>query len=77
MDKNVINANELEFVIFCIENVADKLNIKANIVYDLLNNKSDILQCYIIPSFNVLHTQSKDYIVDDIVGVMKNKGLIK
>ncbi|MGO5333989.1 DUF3791 domain-containing protein [Enterococcus cecorum] len=30
---------------------------------------------YIIPEYAVLHTQSKEYIVDDIIDVMKEKGV--
>ena len=30
---------------------------------------------YIIPEYEILHTQSKDYIVDDIIEVMKERGV--
>ena len=43
---------ELEFAIFCIENVE-----------------------YIIPEYEILHTQSKDYIINDIIEVMKERGV--
>ena len=62
---------ELEFAIFCIENVADKLNIDAPKVYSMLTEQTNILNEYIIPEYEILHTQSKDYIVDDIIEVMK------
>ena len=29
----------------------------------------------IIPEYEILHTQSKDYIVDDIIEVMKERGV--
>ena len=66
----------LDFVIFCIEEVAEKLQLPGNIVYDLLAEKSDILSRYIIPSYDVLHTQSKQYIVDDIISLMREEGII-
>jgi GTP:adenosylcobinamide-phosphate guanylyltransferase len=66
---------ELEFAIFCIENVASKLNVDAKKVYAALTEQTDILSGYIIPEYEVLHTQGKDYIVDDIIEVMKERGL--
>ena len=66
----------LEFVIFCIEEVAQKLQLPGNVVYDLLTEHSRILFNYIVPSYDVLHTQSKQYIVDDIISLMREEGVI-
>lgn len=38
-------------------------------------NRSDILNEYIIPEYEVLHTQSKEYIVNDIIDIMKERGV--
>ena len=38
--------------------------------------KSDILNDYIIPEYEILHTQGKEYIVDDIIEVMKERGVL-
>lgn len=65
------NDRELEFAIFCIENVAARLNVDSRQIHDALTEQSDILKEYIIPEYEVLHTQSKEYIVDDIVDVIK------
>lgn len=67
---------ELEFSIFCIENVAIKLNKNPQEVYRLLKEKSDIMDTYIVPFFEVLHSQSKEYIVDDIIALMRKKGVL-
>ena len=37
--------------------------------------KSDILNDYIIPEYEILHTQGKEYIVDDIIEVMEERGV--
>lgn len=74
-DEIIKNSNELEFVVFCIENVAAKLGVGADCVYKALTEKSDILNNYIVPEYEVLHTQSKEYIVDDILGVMVERGV--
>ena len=44
---------ELEFAIFCIENVADKLNIDAPKVYSMLTEQTNILNEYIIPEYEI------------------------
>ena len=66
---------ELEFAVFCIENVAQRLQVNAEEVYAALTEKSDILHSYIVPGYDILHTQSKDYIVDDILQVMRDRGI--
>ena len=72
MDKTMYGSRELEFAIFCIENVASKLNVDAAKVYAALTEQTDILNEYIIPEYEVLHTQSKEYIVNDIIDIMKD-----
>ncbi len=74
-DGKIRNAVELEFSVFCIENIARRLNVNAERVYEALAEKSDILYGYIVPEYEVLHTQSKDYIMDDILEVMKERGV--
>lgn len=69
------NSRELEFAIFCIENIATRLNVKAQEVYVALTEHTNILKDYIIPEYEVLHTQGKDYIVDEIIDVMKERGV--
>lgn len=74
-EKNSYGSRELEFAIFCIENVASRLNVDARKVYAALAEQTNILNGYIIPEYDVLHTQSKDYIVEDIIDVMKERGV--
>ena len=47
----------------------------AEEVYRALTEKSDILHSYIVPEYEMLHTQSKDYIIDDIIGLMEERGI--
>lgn len=68
------NFDDLEFAIFCVENIAAKVGTDGETVYRALTDDTDLLRTYIIPSRDVLHTQSKDYIVNDILNVMKNEG---
>ncbi len=73
--EKIRTSKELEFAVFCIENVAQRLGVDAEQVYDALTGKSDILNSYIVPEYEILHTQSKDYIVDDILQVMKERSV--
>lgn len=75
MDKMMCGSRELEFAIFCIENIASRLHVDAQKVYVALSKQTNILKDYIIPEYEVLHTQSKDYIVDDIIDVMHERGV--
>ena len=75
MDKMICGSRELEFAIFCIENIASRLHVDAQKVYVALSEQTNILNDYIIPEYEVLHTQSKDYIVDDIIAVMHERGV--
>lgn len=72
-DEPIRTTNEFEFAFFCIESVAEKLNEDPVKVYNELAKDSDILNSYIVPLYDILHTQSKQYIVDDIIEVMKSR----
>ena len=75
LDNNIKDTDELEFAIFCIENTAIRLGKTGEEVYKLLAEESDILNSYIVLCFDLLHTQSKDYIIDDILSVMEERGI--
>ena len=73
--KKIKNSSELEFVVFWFVYVAAKLGVDAERVYQAFTEQSDILNGYIVPEYEVLHTQSREYIVDDLLDVMKEKGV--
>ena len=73
-NEKIKNSSELEFAVFCIENVAAKLGVDAERVYQALTERSDILNGYIVPEYEVLHTQSREYIVEDLLDIMNEKG---
>lgn len=68
-----MNRNQLEFVLYCVENLSNEWGKDTIEVYDLLKN-SGILYDYIVPVYDVLHTQGRDYIIEDIQEVIKKKG---
>jgi hypothetical protein len=70
-----MNFETLSFTTFCVGSLADALNMSAEKVYRLLRS-SGILMNYIVPGYEVLHTFSKDYIVEDLIQCMKEKGVL-
>ncbi|MDR1192985.1 MAG: DUF3791 domain-containing protein [Peptococcaceae bacterium] len=72
-----MNGDTLLFAVFCIEGVAEYLNMDGAEVYKLLTGKGDILDTYILEYYDTLHTQGKEYIVDELVGLMKKESLIQ
>ena len=66
---------QIEYSVFCIENVARKLGKTGSEVFRILNS-SGLLHSYIIPSYEALHTQSKQFIVDEIISVLKERNLV-
>ena len=70
-DEQIANSDELEFAVFCIENVAARLNMNAEYIYQKFTTDSNILNGYIIPEYEILHTQGREYIVNDLLDVMK------
>lgn len=75
MMQKIQNTDELEFAVFCIENVARRLGVGGEKIYQMFTEESDILNGYIVPEYEVLHTQGKEYIVDELLEVMKERGL--
>ena len=70
-----MSPQSLNFTIFCIGSIADHLNMNARDVYHKLKD-AGIISDYIVPCYDVLHTFSKEYIVEDLVGYMKKKGVL-
>lgn len=70
MDNNI-----LEFVTYCISKLAYQLGLRQSDIYDRLN-RSGILYDYLVPSYDVLHTFSSRYLMEDLIGYMKEKGVL-
>ena len=62
---------QIEFAVFCIENTAKRLGISGQAVYRALC-ETDGINTFIIPSYDILHTQSKEYIVDETLEYLRH-----
>lgn len=65
----------LEFVTYCIGKLSALLNLPQQEIYRRLKS-SGILHDYIIPSYDVLHTFSSRYLMEDLTEYMKEKGVL-
>ena len=68
---------ELNFAVFCVESIAEFLNINGAEAYTKLKQDSNLLDEYIIKNYDALHTQGKEYIVSDIIEIMRKEGLVQ
>ena len=66
----------LEFVTFCISKLSVMLKLPQKEIY-LRLKKSGILYEYIVPSYDVLHTFSSRYLMEDITDYMREKGVLE
>lgn len=61
----------MEFVVFAIESAAQKTGIPAPTLYNRLE-KVDLISRYLVGGYDVLHTQSKEYIADTLIEALDN-----
>ncbi len=70
-----MNKDILDFVTFCVGAVALKLNLSRTEVFAKLK-KANLIDDYISPGYDILHTFSRSYIVDDITDMMRRRGVL-
>ncbi|WP_165046074.1 MULTISPECIES: DUF3791 domain-containing protein [unclassified Adlercreutzia] len=70
-----MSIEQIEFVTYCIGNLSKRLGLSQSEIYNMLAT-SGILDGYIIEAYDVLHTFGKEYLMDDLVEYMHEKGLI-
>lgn len=70
----MFSEKELSFSIFILYSLAEKWGKTPSAVYKILNT-TGILDDYIIPGYDMLHTQGKEYLVEDITDFVREKGV--
>lgn len=60
------------FIIYIIHACANQWNELPSSVYQSLKN-SGCLDHYLIPNYDILHTQSTDYIIHDVETYLKKR----
>ena len=74
--QNILTPEQSFFAVFCIEALADEHGTTGDKIYKMLTENSVILDNYIIPCYDALHTQGKDYIVRDLKELMQKQGVL-
>ena len=72
---SVMDRKTLEFVTYCITKLSVSLGLSQQEIYRRLKT-SGILYDYIVPSYDVLHTFSSRYLIEDLTEYMKEKGVL-
>lgn len=62
----------IEFIAFCIENFKVKHGMKGNVVANLFK-ESQALN-FLKEGYEILHTQGKEYIIQEIEIYLRNRG---
>lgn len=69
MDKDI-----LEFITFAIGSVAERLQKSPSEIYKIFR-QSNVIAGYLIPAYDVLHTFGRQYLVDDVLDFLQEKGV--
>ena len=70
MDNNP-EYDKIHLAIMAIDKAARKMNIPKTELYDRLN-KQNLVHDRLIGMYDVLHTQSLDFVADDIIETLNN-----
>lgn len=70
-----MDEDSFSFVIYMIHRCADKWGLSPARVYKVLN-ESGCIRSYLVPHYDVLHTQSSGYVLDDIQQYLQKRGII-
>ncbi len=69
-----MNKDIMSFVVYLIHACSARWNKSPEEVYNLLKN-TNCIRDYLVPDYDILHTQSTAYMVDDIAGYLKLRGV--
>lgn len=70
-----MSSDQLDFVTYCIGNLSMRLQLPQRTIYLKLKD-SGILDNYIVKGYEILHTFGKEYLMDDLITYMQEKGAL-
>lgn len=70
-----MSSDQLDFVTYCIGNLSMRLQLPQRTIYLKLKDRG-ILENYIVKGYEVLHTIGKEYLMDDLITYMQEKGAL-
>lgn len=63
---------KLAFAASCVEGLARRLGVPYTEVYERMS-RTGVIENYILPFYDTLHTESREYLLDDILEYINNK----
>ena len=70
----MIGNEQLKFAIYLVHILAEAWKSTPSKVYGILNSTA-ILDKYVIPCFDVLHSLGREALVDDLTSFVREKGV--
>jgi small-conductance mechanosensitive channel len=62
---------KLAFAASCIEGAARKLGVSYIEIYERMR-KVDLINKFILPHYDTLHTESREYLIEDVIECLTN-----
>lgn len=69
-----MTSNQIDFVTCVIGALALMTGQSCSVIYQKLNT-AGIIKDYLAAAYDVLHTFSLEYVAEDVIEIMNNKGL--
>jgi len=69
------NDKQLKFSVFVINQISQAVKKPTADIYKYLA-ESGVLDEYIIGCYDSLHTLGREYLIDDVTGMMRDRGVI-
>ena len=69
------NDKQLKFCIYIINQIAQVFQKPTSDIFKLLS-ESGVLDDYIIGCYDSLHTLGREYLIDDVTGLLADRGVI-
>lgn len=62
---------KLAFAASCVEGAARKLGVSYIEIYERMR-KVDLINKFILPHYDTLHTESREYLIEDVIECLTN-----
>lgn len=66
--------DSFEFVIYIIHRCADRWHMTPTKAYQIIESVGCVSK-YLVPLYDILHTQSADFVAEDVEEYLRNRGV--
>ena len=68
----MLEKKELTFIVYMIHQLSDSWKMSPAKVYQILNRQK-IIDGYLIPCYDTLHTLGREYLIEDLTELVKER----